>query len=101
MATLAKIEANNKKLALATKYMEKRVELRNKSKDMTVSQEERDDARKALGKLPKDSNLIRYRKRCQITGRPRGNIGRFGLSRMKFREMALLGLLPGVTKSSW
>lgn len=55
----------------------------------------------ALQKLPRNSSYIRKRNRCQLTGRPRGYIRQFGLSRNMFREMALNGLIPGVTKSSW
>ena len=55
----------------------------------------------ALDKLPKNSNPIRLRNRCRLTGRPRGYIRYFGISRIKFRELALDGKIPGVTKASW
>ncbi|MFZ5553644.1 MAG: 30S ribosomal protein S14 [Bacteroidota bacterium] len=55
----------------------------------------------ALQKLPRNSSYVRKRNRCQLTGRPRGYIRQFGLSRNVFREMALNGMIPGVTKSSW
>lgn len=51
--------------------------------------------------LPRDSSPVRLRNRCQITGRPRAYIRRFGLCRIKFREMALAGKIPGVKKASW
>jgi small subunit ribosomal protein S14 len=54
-----------------------------------------------LQKLPKNSNKIRLRNRCKLTGRPRGYIRQFGLSRITFREMASDGKIPGITKSSW
>jgi small subunit ribosomal protein S14 len=54
-----------------------------------------------LQKLPRDSSPVRLRNRCQVTGRPRAYLRRFGLCRIKFREMALAGKIPGVTKSSW
>jgi small subunit ribosomal protein S14 len=54
-----------------------------------------------LSRLPKNSNPNRIRNRCQVTGRARGYMRRFGLSRITFRELALKGLIPGVTKSSW
>jgi len=54
-----------------------------------------------LDKLPKNSNPIRLHNRCRLTGRPKGYIRRFGLCRVKFREMALDGKIPGVTKASW
>ena len=55
----------------------------------------------ALDKLPKNASPVRLHNRCQITGRPRGYIGEFGVSRIKFRELALNGKIPGVTKASW
>ena len=55
----------------------------------------------ALALLPKNSSPVRLHNRCKLTGRPRGYIRRFGISRIKFREMALEGKIPGVKKSSW
>ena len=54
-----------------------------------------------LQKLPKNSSKNRLRNRCSLTGRPRGYMRQFGLSRLTFREMALAGKIPGVTKASW
>jgi small subunit ribosomal protein S14 len=54
-----------------------------------------------LDKLPRNSNPIRLHNRCQLTGRPKGYMRQFGICRVKFREMALNGMIPGVTKSSW
>lgn len=54
-----------------------------------------------LQKLPKDSSKVRMHNRCKITGRPRGYMRTFGLSRVTFREMAVEGLIPGVKKASW
>ena len=54
-----------------------------------------------LDKLPRNSNPIRLHNRCQLTGRPKGYMRQFGICRVKFREMALNGKIPGVTKSSW
>ena len=55
----------------------------------------------ALDKLPRNASPVRFKNRCQLTGRPRGYIRRFGLSRVAFRDMALAGKIPGVTKESW
>lgn len=55
----------------------------------------------ALALLPRDSSPVRSRNRCKITGRPRGYLRKFGVSRIKFRELALAGKIPGVTKASW
>ena len=54
-----------------------------------------------LQKLPKDASPIRMHNRCKLTGRPKGYIRQFGISRVMFREMANKGLIPGVTKASW
>jgi len=55
----------------------------------------------ALDKLPKNASPVRLHNRCKLTGRPRGYIRQFGINRVTFREMALAGKIPGVTKSSW
>lgn len=55
----------------------------------------------ALDQLPKNSSKVRLKNRCQITGRPKGYMRYFGLSRVTFRDMALAGKIPGVTKASW
>lgn len=55
----------------------------------------------ALQKLPKNSSSVRLHNRCKLTGRPRGYMRQFGISRVTFREMASSGLIPGITKASW
>ena len=55
----------------------------------------------ALQKLPKDSSSVRLHNRCKLTGRPKGYMRFFGVSRINFREMAVKGLIPGITKASW
>jgi len=55
----------------------------------------------ALQKLPKNASPVRLHNRCKLTGRPKGYMRQFGLSRINFREMALNGLIPGITKASW
>ena len=57
--------------------------------------------REELKKLPRNSSKVRLRNRCKLTGRPRGYMRTFGVSRVTFREMVLFGLIPGLTKSSW
>ncbi len=78
-----------KRQKMIDKYAEKRKQLKK---------EENWDA---LQKLPKNSSPIRTRNRCSITGRPRGYMRQFGISRIQFREMASQGLIPGVKKASW
>lgn len=80
---------NEKKKELFFKYLEKRYRLK------------KEGLYEELDKLPKNSSPVRVRNLCQITGRARGYIRRFGLCRFKFRELALSGELPGVKKASW
>lgn len=101
MARLAKINYNDRREVLIDRYRAKRLELRKKSVDLKLPIEERMEARMQLTKLPRNSSEIRYRNRCKLTGRPRGYLRKFGLCRMAFRELALTGMIPGVTKSSW
>lgn len=101
MARLAAIEKNNRKKGLAKRYYKHREELRNKSVDMKLSEEERQAARLKLQKLPKKTSHVQIVNRCQLTGRSKGNYRKFGLCRLKFRELALDGKIPGVTKASW
>lgn len=84
-----------KKIRMAAKYADKRAELRKAANSGDW------DAMMALQKLPKNSMQIRVHNRCGLTGRPRGYMRQFGISRVTFREMALAGKIPGVTKASW
>ncbi len=70
-------------------------------KNPDISPEERVAAQLKLAKLPRDSNPVRVVNRCLVTGRPRGNLRKFGLCRITFREKALKGELTGVVKASW
>ncbi|MDR4989031.1 MAG: 30S ribosomal protein S14 [Bacteroidales bacterium] len=78
-----------KRAKLVAKYAAKRAELRA-SGDW-----------ESLQKLPKNASPVRLHNRCQLTGRPKGYMRQFGISRINFREMANKGLIPGVTKASW
>lgn len=80
---------------------EKRQALKETILDMSKNIEERLAAVDALNKLPKNSSKIRLRNRCQFTGRSRGFLRKFKLSRLCFREMASQGLIPGIVKASW
>ena len=89
MAKKSVVARNLKRVRLVDKYAEKRKALK-----------EAGDY-KGLDKLPKNASPVRLRNRCKITGRPRGYIRIFGLSRIKFRELANDGKIPGVKKASW
>lgn len=83
------IARNAKRERIVAKYAEKRARLKAEG-DL-----------EGLDKLPKNASPVRLRNRCKMTGRPRAYIRIFGVSRIQFRELALLGKIPGVTKASW
>ncbi len=89
-----------KRAKLVARYAAKREELK---KIVNTAEDPADayEAAQALQKLPKNSNPIRLHNRCSMTGRPRGYMRQFGISRIQFREMASNGLIPGVKKASW
>jgi small subunit ribosomal protein S14 len=101
MAKKSSIEKNERRKRMATQYAAKRKTLKAVVKNHKSSDDERAAAQLALAKLPRNSAPERIRNRCSMTGRSRGYIETFGLSRIAFREMALMGLIPGVRKASW
>jgi small subunit ribosomal protein S14 len=101
MAKKSSIEKQKKRERLVKLKWEKRKKLKKIILDMTKSDEERVDAITKLNKMPKNSSKVRLRNRCQITGRSRGYLRKFKMSRLCFREMSLKGLIPGITKASW
>ncbi len=101
MARKNSINKNEKRKALSTKYGPLRAEYRAKAVNMKLSDEERAAARLSLEKMPRDTSPTRVVTRCYLSGRPRGVLRKFGLSRIAFRELAHQGKIPGVTKSSW
>ena len=101
MAKTSKIVRNEQRKVLVAKYAERRNALRDTVKSATATDDEKQAAYAQMRKLPRDSSPTRIRNRCAMTGRPRAYLRQFGLSRITFREMALAGLIPGVTKSSW
>jgi small subunit ribosomal protein S14 len=101
MAKKSSVEKQKRRAEMVARNWAKRDELRKKSKNPHIDEEEREAARIALNKMPRDTSYTRLRNRCQLTGRPRGFLRKFQISRICFREMASNGLIPGVTKSSW
>ena len=101
MAKKSSIEKNNKRLEKALRYRETRVKLRKMAVDFRLSDEKRLEAQMKLQALPRNTSLSRVVHRCHVTGRARGNLRKFALSRIIFREMASQGRLPGVIKASW
>lgn len=101
MAKKSKIAKNEQRRAKVERFAERRTELKAIIKNPNSSDEERYDAQSALNKMPRDASAVRLRNRDVHDGRPRGYLRKFGLSRVRMREMAHRGELPGVTKSSW
>ncbi|NDK32707.1 MULTISPECIES: 30S ribosomal protein S14 [Nesterenkonia] len=101
MAKTSKIVKNEKRKVIVERYAEKRAQLKKTLVDPKASDEDREAARVGLQKLPRDASPIRVRNRDAIDGRPRGTFQKFGISRIRFRDMAHRGELPGITKSSW
>lgn len=101
MARLAQLVKNERRKKESQKQLTLRKELRKKVRDEKLSEEERFEAQLKLQSLPRNKCENRVRNRCELTGRSRGYYRAFGLSRIQFRELALRGMIPGVTKSSW
>lgn len=101
MARKAAIEKQKNREKLVQSKKDKRKELKKIIIDMTKSDEERMNAVYALNKLPRNSSRVRLRNRCVRTGRCRGYLRKFKVSRICFREMASSAMIPGVFKASW
>jgi len=101
MAKLALINREQKRADLVEKFAAKRAALKAIINDQSKSEEERYEARLKLQALPRNSAPTRQRNRCAVTGRPRGTFRKFGLARIKLREFAMRGEIPGMTKASW
>ena len=101
MAKKSKIARNEQRKVVVARYAEKRLELKKTLVNPNASDEEREAARVGLQKLPRNASPVRVRSRDVIDGRPRGVLTKYGVSRVRFRDMAHRGELPGITKSSW
>ncbi|GII05772.1 30S ribosomal protein S14 [Planobispora takensis] len=99
MAKKSKITANERRKAIVARHAGRRAELKEVIRTGTT--QERAAAVRALARQPRDASATRVRNRDSVDGRPRGHLAKFGLSRIRFREMAHRGELPGVTKASW
>ena len=95
------IARENKRMKTVARYATKRAELKKTFLDMSKTDEERFEAYRKLQKLPRNASPSRIQRRCSITGRPHAVYRKFGLSRIKLREAAMRGDIPGLVKSSW
>ncbi len=101
MAKISKVVKNEKRKKMVAIYAEKREVLKKIINNPESTPEQVDDAVMKLQKIPRNASPVRVRNRCSQTGRPRGYLRKFGISRIALRELALQGQIPGVTKSSW
>jgi small subunit ribosomal protein S14 len=101
MAKKSKIAKNDKRREIVARYAVRRAELKELIRRPGTSDAERLAAQAELARQPRDASATRVRNRDSVDGRPRGYVGKFGLSRVKLRDQAHAGFLPGVRKSSW
>ncbi|MGX5175045.1 30S ribosomal protein S14 [Aliikangiella sp. IMCC44653] len=101
MAKVSMVQREAKRARMVAKYAAKRAELKAIIADLNKSDEERWEAQVAFQKLPRDASPTRQRNRCRVTGRPHAYLRKFGLSRIKLREQAMKGNVPGLVKASW
>lgn len=101
MAKKSAIAKQKRREKLVELNRERRDFLRKRAKDLRLTEEEREVARISLNKMRRDTSPSRLKNRCKLTGRPHAYLRKFGVSRICFRELAGMGMIPGVTKSSW
>lgn len=101
MAKKSKIARNEQRRAIVARYAERRAELKAIIRSAASTAEQRQAAQRALARQPRDASAVRLRNRDTVDGRPRGHLRKFGLSRVRMRQLAHAGQLPGVRKASW
>ena len=101
MAKLSSINKNERRKKLVKKYANKYAKLKAVADDESLDESERLIARLKMAEIPRNANPTRVRNRCATTGRPRGYYRKFGINRIELRELGNMGLIPGLTKSSW
>ncbi|HSA53745.1 MAG TPA: 30S ribosomal protein S14 [Yinghuangia sp.] len=101
MAKKSKIAKNDQRREIVARYAERRAELKEIIRSPHSTDSERAEAVRELRRQPRDASATRLRNRDSVDGRPRGHLRTFGLSRVRFREQAHAGYLPGIRKSSW
>ncbi len=101
MAKRSMVARENKRAKMVAKYAQKRAALKSIISDVNATDDEKWDAQMKLQKLPRNASPCRQVRRCRITGRPHAVYRKFGLSRIKLREAAMRGDVPGLVKASW
>jgi len=101
VAKRSKIVKNEQRIAIVARYAERRAELKRIIASPHSSADQRISAQRELARQPRDASAARLRNRDAVDGRPRGHLRKFGLSRVRVRELAHQGHLPGIRKASW
>ena len=101
MAKKSKIVKNDQRRAIVERYAERRAMLKEIIRSPASTPEQRLAAQQGLARQPRDASAVRVRNRDSVDGRPRGHLRKFGLSRVRVRELAHQGQLPGIRKASW
>jgi small subunit ribosomal protein S14 len=101
MAKKSKIVQNERRRALVARYAARRAELKTIIRAPSSTDEQRAAAQRELAHQPRDASAVRLRNRDAVDGRPRGHLRKFGLSRVRVRQLAHTGQLPGIRKASW
>jgi small subunit ribosomal protein S14 len=101
VAKKSKIVKNEQRRVTVARYADRRAQLKAIIRSSASSYEQRLAAQRALARQPRDASPVRIRNRDAVDGRPRGHLRKFGLSRVRVRELAHEGQLPGIRKSSW
>ena len=101
MAKVSMIEREKKRAALVAKYANKRAKLKEIAENNDLPMEERFKARLKLAKLPRNASATRLHNRCEVSGRPRAYYRKLRMSRIALRDLASMGQIPGMVKSSW
>mgnify|MGYP005842376625 CR=1 FL=1 len=101
MAKTSSVEKNKRRRLLVARFAAKRAALKAIVMDQSKDPSERFEASLKLAELPRNGSKVRVRNRCELSGRPRGYYRKFGLSRIALRDLASMGQIPGVVKSSW
>ncbi|MEJ0062513.1 MAG: 30S ribosomal protein S14 [Alphaproteobacteria bacterium] len=101
MAKTSMVEKNKRRTKMTKQKAASRAKFKAIIRDKDATMEERFDAVLRLAKMPRNSSAVRIRNRCELTGRPRGVYRKFKLCRIKLRDLASTGQIPGIVKSSW
>jgi small subunit ribosomal protein S14 len=101
MAKKSKIAKNDQRHATVARYAQRRAELKAIITSPSTTRDQQQAAQAELARQPRDASAVRLRNRDAVDGRPRGYLRKFGLSRVRMRELAHQGQLPGVRKASW